>query len=122
MILGLGNDITEIDRIKKSIQEHGTRFVRRILAVEEEQYCSQYKEPYPHYAARFSAKESIAKAFGVGIGKVFSWLDIQIINNSLGKPEVFFSEKIKAKFQNPTVLISISHSKDYVVTVALWIK
>jgi len=122
VILGLGNDIIEIDRVREAIETQGDRFIQRLFTQREQAYCSKYKDPMQHYAARFSAKESIAKAFGTGFGEKISFLDIEIINNEQGKPEVFFSDSLNTQFNHPEVLLSISHCKSYVATVAVRIK
>lgn len=121
-MIGLGNDILEIQRIREAIEVHGDKFIQRLFTPREQEYCSKYNDSAPHYAARFSAKESIVKALGSGIGEDASWLDIEIINDPQGKPEVFFSDKIKSRFKNPEVLIAISHSNHHVSTVAIRIK
>jgi holo-[acyl-carrier protein] synthase len=118
-MLGLGNDILEIQRIREALETHGDRFIQRLFTAREQEYCSKHTDAVPHYAARFSAKEAIVKALGSGFGEDASWLDIEIINDPHGKPEVFFSDKIKSRFNNPEVLIAISHSNHHVSTVAL---
>ncbi len=120
-IKGLGNDILEIARIRKSYERHGQSFLDKLFSAKEQAYCLKHKDPSSHIAARFSVKESIAKALGTGFGKSLSWLDIEILNDPLGKPCVFFSETAKKRFENPTILISISHCKSYVATTAIWV-
>lgn len=121
-ILGIGNDIIEIERIRKSIDTHGYRLLARLFSTAELDYCLKHKDPVPHLAGRFSAKEAIVKAFGSGFGEHASWLDIEILNDDLGKPCATFSEKIKERFNNPSVLLSISHCQLYATAVAIWTK
>ena len=120
-ILGLGNDIVEIERIRKSYEKHKEHFLSRLFSKKEQEYCLTFKDPVPRIAGRFSAKESIAKALGTGFGKDLSWLDIEILNDPLGKPLASFSEDLKKRLDNPQVLISISHCELYVSTTAIWI-
>ena len=122
MVLGIGNDILEIERVREAIAEQGDRFIQKLFTPKEQAYCSKYNDPLPHYAARFSAKEAIVKALGTGFGEKASFHDIEIINNAQGKPEVFFSPALNKVFDNPQVLLSISHCKSYVATVAIRIK
>ena len=122
MILGLGNDILEIERIREAIETQGDRFIQKLFSKREQAYCKKHADPMPHYAARFSAKEAIVKALGTGFGGQASFHDIEIINDDLGKPEVFFSDALNDKFNHPQVLLSISHCKLYVATVAIRIK
>ncbi len=121
-ILGLGNDIVEIDRVREAIESQGDRFIQRLFTSREQAYCKKFSDPMPHYAARFSGKEAIVKALGTGFGEHAAFHDIEIINNDQGKPEVFFSDALNNHFNHPHVLLSISHCKNYVATVALRIK
>ena len=121
-IKGMGNDIIEIDRVRQSYYQYGERFLHRILSPQEQEYCLQHKDPAARIAARFSAKESIAKALGTGFGKDLSWLDINIAHDERGKPIVFLSPHAKEHFSDPLLLLSISHCRLYVVTSALWME
>src|SRR5271155_5534584 len=96
-ILGIGNDIIEVERIRKSIDTHGLRLLTRLFTTKEQDYCLKYKDPVPHFAGRFSAKEAVVKALGTGFGEHVSWLDIEILNDTLGKPHVFFSPQLLEK-------------------------
>lgn len=120
MIQGLGNDLVEIDRIRASIERHGLHFLNRIFTQKEQDYCYQFKDPAPHFAGRFSAKEAIAKALGTGFGTHLSWHDIEIINDELGKPHVHLSEQIQKQYHHPNILVTISHSLTHATAVAIW--
>jgi holo-[acyl-carrier protein] synthase len=121
-ILGIGTDIIEIERIRKSIYKYGHHFISRIFTLKEQDYCLSYQDPIPHFAARFSAKEAIVKAIGTGFTKHITWQDIEIINYESGKPYVHLSTKLKNTVQNTSVLISISHCKLYATATAIWAK
>ncbi|HEY2810883.1 MAG TPA: holo-ACP synthase [Rhabdochlamydiaceae bacterium] len=121
-ILGIGNDIIEIDRIRKSIDTHGLRLLSRLFTTKEQDYCLKHKDPVPHFAGRFSAKEAIVKALGTGFGEHASWLDMEILNDEKGKPCVHFSASLEKKLKDSCVLVSISHCELYVTAFALWMK
>lgn len=121
MIHGIGTDIIEIDRIRNSIERHGLHFLNRLFSQKEQDYCYRFQDPSPHFAGRFSAKEAIAKALGTGFGEQLSWHDIEIVNDDLGKPVVYLSETLKAKYKNPQILLSISHSTSHATATAIWI-
>lgn len=121
-ILGIGNDILEIDRFRKSYDRLGARFLKRLFTEKEQKYCQKYRDPLPHFAARFSAKEAVVKALGTGFGKHASWQDIEILNEPQGKPYVQLSPSLEKKYASTHFLISISHTNQHVTTVALWIK
>ena len=120
-IQGLGNDIVEVDRIRKSIEHHGSHFLNRLFTQREQEYCTQFKDSSPHFAGRFAAKEAIAKALGVGFGAMLAWHDLEILNDDKGKPSVFFSEKGKKQWNNPQFFLSISHETNYAIAVAVWL-
>jgi holo-[acyl-carrier protein] synthase len=117
---GLGNDIIEIERIAQSISRHGQHFLNRLFSSLEQDHCYKFKDPSPHFAGRFAAKEAVAKALGTGFGKELSWLDIEITPDLHGKPTVHFSEAAKHRFQDPKVIVSISHSTSHATAVAIW--
>jgi holo-[acyl-carrier protein] synthase len=118
---GIGNDILEIDRLKKAISEHGQPFLDRILTKAEQEYCQKQADPTQRYAGRFAAKEAIVKALGCGFGSKASWLDIEVLPSDEGKPLVTLSKELAARFQNPTIQLSISHSDHYATAFAIWI-
>ena len=120
-IKGIGTDIIEIERIITAIKRRGDDLIDRLLTKKEKKYCSKYKNPYPHIAARFAAKEAIVKSLGIGFGKDISFQDIEIINDDLGKPIVELSENIKNKFNSPNILISVSHSDKYAIAFATYL-
>lgn len=120
MIRGIGNDIIEIQRIKKCIDRHGHHFINRLFTTQEQNYCYKYQDPIPHFAGRFAAKEAIVKALGVGFGKTIEWHDLEILNDELGKPVVHFSKSIQECFHQPNILVSIAHSSDYAIATAIW--
>ncbi|MBI5274296.1 MAG: holo-ACP synthase [Chlamydiales bacterium] len=110
-IVGIGTDIIEIERIHASIKEHGDKFLSRLFTPKEIAYCRQHKNPEKHFAGRFAAKESIAKAIGSGFGKHLSWKDIEILPNEEGQPI--------ARLSNYHIMLSISHCNSYAVAVAI---
>lgn len=117
---GLGNDLIEIERMRKTMQKYGEHFIDRIFTQREKDYCQKFQDPTPHFAARFAAKEAVAKALGTGIGKKLSWHDIEIVNGPEGKPSVVLSAKSRKAFQDPKLLIAISHSTTLATAVAVW--
>jgi holo-[acyl-carrier protein] synthase len=122
MILGIGIDIIEVDRIAKSYERFGDRFLNRILLPGEIQYCLSHKVPGPFLAARFAAKEAISKAFGTGIGAQLSWQDMEICRKESGEPYVVLhggGEKLLKERGARMVLISLSHTQAHAAAVAV---
>lgn len=118
-LFGLGNDIIEIQRIARALKRHGHRFLDQIFTTEEQAYCLRHQQSERHFAGRFAAKEAIAKALGTGFSTGISWHDIEILNNTAGKPVVYLSERLNKQFQTPEIQLSISHCKEYATAVAL---
>ena len=120
MIVGIGNDIIEIERIEKAISKEG--FKDKIYTQRELENIKKRGNRAETYAGVFSAKEAISKAIGTGV-REFSLTDLEILNDDLGKPYVVVSEKldkiIKSKKEDYQIEISISHSKKYVIAIAI---
>jgi len=117
MIKGIGIDIIEIDRIKKAVKKYGRHFLDKVFTPNELRYCISKKQfRYPELSVRFAAKEAYAKALGVGISgfgrnnKGINWKEIEIANNSQGKPSLSIRGRKSKK-----ILVSLSHSRDYAV-------
>jgi holo-[acyl-carrier protein] synthase len=88
MIIGIGTDLVEIDRIKRSVDRFGQRFIDRIFSPVEYDYCIKYLEIAPCLAKRFAAKEALVKALGTGMREGIWFRDITITNNNLGNPSI----------------------------------
>ncbi|MGL5122903.1 MAG: holo-ACP synthase [Fusobacteriaceae bacterium] len=119
MIYGLGNDIVEISRIEKAIKN--IKFIKKVYTENEIASIEKKGNKAESYAGKFSAKEAIAKAFGTGV-REFNLKDIEILNNDLGKPIVFLKNKLKEKYLNFEINISISHCKEYATAIAILVK
>jgi holo-[acyl-carrier protein] synthase len=112
-ILGLGLDLVDVERLRKALDRSGDRFARRVFTVGEQAYCTAKADPVAFYAARFAAKEAVAKAFGTGIGAAIGWLDIEVVRNSAGVPGILLSGKgalLAAQRGVTRVLLSLTHS------------
>jgi holo-[acyl-carrier protein] synthase len=123
MVLGLGIDIIEIVRVKKSIEKYGDKFLSKVFTEGEINYCDKKFNKYQHYAARFAAKEAVYKALASGWKEGLRWKDIEIQNDSSGMPSVNTQGKLQSFLSKDTQLrISISHSETYVTAVAIIFK
>ena len=104
-IFGIGTDIINVKRMKKSLQNNGEVFKKKIFSKNEITYCEKRKNPFPYYAKRFAAKEALSKALGTGIRKGVNFKNIEVFNDNYGKPSIklsgttenFLKKKIKAK-------------------------
>jgi holo-[acyl-carrier protein] synthase len=97
MIVGIGVDVASLERIRELLERHGERFLKRIYTQGERDYCEKFKDPIPHLAARFAAKEAAYKALG-GVGPI-RWTQMEISNDDRGKPSLAFHKEV-AKIAN----------------------
>lgn len=119
-ISGVGIDLIEIHRIEKALTEH-RRFAERIFCPEELEGFKAGKELARHAAARFAAKEAVAKALGTGISG-FSFKDIVILKDEAGKPIVELRGKAREIAKNKgveEVAISLSFTRTNAVASAV---
>ena len=119
MSISCGTDIIEIERIRRSIEKLGEKFLSEVYTDKEIQYCeSRKKQKYQHYAARFAAKEAIFKAISRNLKDKYEvgWKDIEVLNDEQSRPYVKIKEEIKTNID-----ISISHCKEYAVATAVMI-
>ena len=122
MILGIGIDIIEVERIKASYEKFGERFLNRILHPNEISYCLSHRVPGPFLAARFAAKEAISKAFGTGIGAQLGWQDMEVGRKASGEPYVILHAKGRELLESRkgrAVLISLSHIQSHATAMAI---
>ena len=120
MIVGIGNDIIEIERVEKAISKEG--FIAKVYTQREIENIVKRGNRIETYAGIFSAKEAISKAIGTGV-REFALTDLEILNDDLGKPYVIVSDKvnkiIQRKKENYQIEIAISHSKKYATAMAI---
>ena len=120
MVIGIGIDIIEIDRIKESVEKFGDHFLKKIYTQTELEYSMKKKYMYQHLAARFAAKEAVYKALATGWNKDVSWQNIEISNEPNGMPIVTLKGNLKRFLSKGKDLkISMSHSRDYVACMAI---
>lgn len=111
MILGIGTDIIEVDRIKGTLEKFGERFKNKMFTQVEIDYCEQFKDKkYSHYAARFAAKEAFSKAIGTGFARGFKFKEIYIQNLNTGEPIVVLDGSLKDKYGENIIKVSLSHT------------
>jgi holo-[acyl-carrier protein] synthase len=116
MIKGIGMDIIEIDRIAKALERHREHFIERLFTRNER---TTHADKATHYAGRFAAKEAVVKALGTGFRGI-TWQDIEVLNDSLGKPYVMLAPEIAKRFDHPQLLITITHSKSNAAAFCIW--
>jgi len=119
MVCGIGVDIIEIARIRQSIERLGERFTDKVFTPHEIAYCVAKHNKYQHLAARFAAKEAVAKALSTGWSGEFRWKDVEVMNDPGGQPRITLSGKLREKLSGSSVFLSISHSDNHVVAMVV---
>jgi len=119
MVKGIGVDIIEIGRIRKSIVESGDLFLEKVFTPREIAYCQARANIYQHYAARFAAKEAVSKALSTGWAGEFRWKDVEVMNDPSGQPRIAFSGKLGETLTGVSVFVSLSHSESHVVAMVV---
>jgi len=122
-IHGIGIDIVEVARIAAANEKHGPAFAERYLTEAERAYCASHANPEIHQAARFAAKEAVAKALGTGIGSECGWHDIEIVRDApSGAPGVLLTgaaAEFAARNGIAHIHVSLSHTRDTAVANAI---
>jgi holo-[acyl-carrier protein] synthase len=121
-IFGIGIDVVEIGRIAAAIDRHGERFLTKIFTSAERADCERRKNPVPHFAARFAAKEAAAKALGTGIGAQAGLHDLEVVADASGKPCLRLSgaaARFAAEHGISAIQISLTHTAQYAAANAV---
>ena len=121
-IVGLGTDLARVERFRKFIADNKAALLGRLFTQGEREYAFSKKDPAPHLAARFAAKESCLKAFGLGLRAGLRWHDMEVVPDVLGRPDLQLSGRaaeIAAEKQVEVVHLSYSHDGDYAVATVV---
>ena len=113
MIVGLGVDIAEVDRIAAAIERHGRRFLDRVFTPAEIAYCEKHRNHAERFAGRFAAKEAAMKALGTGWRRGVRWVDIEVVRESSGKPTLKLSGASRAiadRLGVKNIALTITHT------------
>lgn len=121
-IYGIGTDIIECERIDRMIRRHEDHFIKRVYTEPEIRYCSGRKSSDQHFAGRWAAKEAVLKAIGTGWISGIAWTDVEVVNESGGKPLIRLhggAAKIAEEKKIDEIQISITHCKSHAVAFAV---
>ncbi len=122
MILGLGTDLIEIERVQKSLARFGQRFMERVFTEGEIAYCKQKKHSAESFAARFAAKEAAAKALGTGIAHGISWREIEVRRNPGERPTLHLMGRAAERADSMGVRhlqLSLTHNNSVAMAVVI---
>jgi len=120
--LGIGVDLVRIPRLREVVQRWQDRFLRRVFTEAELDYCLERRDPIPHLAARFAAKEAALKALGTGLRMGINWRELEIRRERDEAPQMVLTGRCReigeAKGARQ-LLLSITHDGDYAVAQAV---
>ena len=120
-VIGLGCDLCDVERVRGVWERQGERFLEFTFTVGEREYCLGMRDPAPFLAARFAAKEAVAKAFGTGIGAELGWKSIEVCHGERGEPMVRLDEQGRALLEArgaSGVMLTLSHTDTMAMAVA----
>lgn len=118
MIVGIGVDIVEIEKLRLAMVRRGERLRNRAFTSAEIRYCEERANQYQHYAARFAAKEAAFKAIGTGWRDGIGWHDAEVKNELSGKPNLILTgraSELARRMGTQHIWLSLSHTDRYAV-------
>ena len=118
MIVGLGIDIAEVERVKAAIERYGERFLKRVYTEAEIRYCESKANKFERFAGRFAAKEAAMKAIGTGWKGGVAWREFEVVREPSGRPTVRFHGKAAGFAQRlgaRRASLSISHTEQQAI-------
>ena len=121
-VVGIGTDIVECLRIAQMIERHGELFINRVFTPSEIRYCQTRPLATQHYAGRWTAKEAILKSIGADGRKGISWRDVEIRNDSSGRPVVGLRGGARDVVEHlgiRQILVSIGHCRSHATAHAI---
>jgi len=124
-VKGIGVDLAQIPRLRRVVERWDERFLRRVFTDGEIAYCPRRRDPIPHLAARFAAKEATLKALGTGLSMGVNWRELEVRRERGQAPTMVLtgrSETIARAKGASRVLISMTHDGDYAMAQALLVR
>ena len=118
-MLGCGIDLVEVPRVRRAIERHGERFVRRVFTKEEATYCRAKAHPWSHWAARFAAKEALFKSLTPGSLNVLVWHEIGVSRHASGAPSIELYGRTREQLDGWRFALALSHERDLAIAQVL---
>jgi holo-[acyl-carrier protein] synthase len=115
MIVGMGIDVAEVNRIQAVVEAQAERFLKRVYTPEEVAYCEQFKNKYERYAGRFAVKEAAMKALGTGWSRGVRWVDVEVVRQRGGRPTLALkgeAKNIADRMGVKNIAVSITHTAE----------
>jgi len=118
MIVGIGVDIVEVERMRRAVERYGGRFVSKVFTPAEADYCRRAPHPEQRFATRFAAKEAALKALGTGWTHGVQFLDVEVCNNEFGAPSVTLTGEalaISRRIGVERIHVSLTHHRHFAI-------
>jgi holo-[acyl-carrier protein] synthase len=120
VIVGIGIDVIQNERIRDSLEKFGQRFLSRLYTEIETAYCNNCAHPAIHFAARFAAKEAAFKALGTGWAAGVKWKDVEVQRLASGQPELhLYGEALARATKMGATRFHVSLTHDQLVSCAV---
>lgn len=98
-IRGIGIDVVQVERLMRALERFGDRMERRLFTEAELAYCRSHKDPLPHLAARFAAKEALFKAIGTGLSGGIGWRQAEVVQPGGRQPTLALHDQALERFR-----------------------
>jgi holo-[acyl-carrier protein] synthase len=121
-VRGIGIDLVPIPRMRQVLERWSDRFLARVFTDDEIAYCRRRKDPVPHFAARFAAKEAGLKALGTGLRLGVNWRELEVRRERGGAPTLVLSgrsREIARARGADRMLLALTHDGDYAIAQAM---
>ena len=123
-IIAIGLDATDLPRIAATLERFGTRFLERVFTSEEVAYATRRRNPVPHLAGRFAAKEATMKALGTGRALGVRWRDVEVFRR-FGPPQLRLHGDAARRFEAlgaTKALVTITHSESLAIAQVVFLR
>jgi holo-[acyl-carrier protein] synthase len=122
-VRGIGIDLVSIPRMRQIMARWQERFLTRVFTPDEIAYCRARKDPVPHFAARFAAKEAGLKALGTGLRLGVSWRELEVRRERGGPPMLILRGRSRELARGADrMLLALSHDGDYAIAQAMLVQ
>ncbi len=124
MIIGIGTDIVEIERIRQMIERHGDHFLNRCFTPAEIAYANRHRDAAVRFSGRWAAKEAVVKVIGTGFVQGITFHDIEVVALHTGQPTVQLSGEalqVSQRLKITDIKLTISHAREYATATAIGI-
>jgi holo-[acyl-carrier protein] synthase len=121
-VAGVGTDLARSERFRRFVDAGKEDLLQRLFTPQERAYALARRDPGPHLAARFAAKEAFLKALGLGLRQGITWQDMEVVRDTLGSPSLHLSGRALEIYRSRRLTdchLSYSHDGEYAVATVI---